>query len=330
MTTTIEEMVRGWNDQGLTELSGVNRRLNHLERRLYKTYEPSMASRQGYWERLENWLASAKTDGQRQALFKLAPEIFYIGPEEFAELYRCAYAGPIARWLIEQEGIDICAPNAQEDIRLAAANTWFCPLSDSLRINSFYHVNDLPAGANHRPDWRSLAKLGSEEKIKTYCKSNGIQRLVILEDFVGGGSQTSEALPFASSLSPDLATLFVPLVICPTGAQYCRELCSKTKSLSFEPVIELPAGSFFNEIDSPFDIAFTADLRAAVQSTYADVSGNVMPPLKPYGPYGYPPDAPVGGLIVMFSNTPDNSLPLLHWKPKAGTWNPLFPRHSRV
>ena len=326
----VEELIRKWNDDGLTELSTVNRRLIHLEERLYKTYEPTKASRAQYLERLEEWLLSVEDEQQQQTLLKLAPEIFYIGPEEFIELYRSAYSGPISRWLIELEDIDICRSDAQKLLREAAKNTWFCPLSDSLRINSFYHVNDIASGANHRPDWRSLEKLGSKEKILCYCEKNKIKRIVILEDFVGGGSQASEALPFASALSSDLEIIFVPLIVCPTGADYCRSLCKLHTNLRFEPIIELPKRTFFNDSDTPFDEKFTAELRNLVQDTYTKVSGDTSMLNKPYGPYGYPPEKPVGGLIVMYSNTPDNSIPLIHWRPTTGTWSPLFPRHSRV
>ena len=326
----VEELIRKWNDDGLTELSTVNRRLIHLEERLYKSYEPTKASRAEYWERLERWLFSVDDEQQQQTLLKLAPEIFYVGPEEFVELYRSAYSGPISRWLIELENIDICSSDAQKLLKSAAENTWFCPLSDSLRINSFYHVNDIASGANHRPDWRSLEQLGSKGKILNYCKEKKIKRIVILEDFVGGGTQASEALPFASALSLDLEILFIPLIVCPTGADYCRSLCESHSNLRFEPIIELPRRAFFNESDTPFDVKFTGALRGLVLDTYSKVSGGIPTPNKPYGPYGYPPEKPVGGLVVMYSNTPDNSIPLIHWRPAAGTWSPLFPRHSRV
>ena len=49
---------------------------------------------------------------------------------------------------------------------------------------------------------------------------------------------------------------------------------------------------------------------------------------KPYSPFGFPHHAPTGGMVVMQGNTPDNSLPLIHWR--SSKWCPIFPRHSRV
>ena len=37
-----------------------------------------------------------------------------------------------------------------------------------------------------------------------------------------------------------------------------------------------------------------------------------------------------GCSVVTYSNTPNNSLPLIHYISKAGEWSPLFPRSSRV
>ena len=98
MTSKIENHIQNWNDPELRE---VNRHLHTLEKRLYKSYEPSMASREDYWTRLENWLDSVTDDDDKKTLFRLAPEIFFIGPEEFQTLYRFAYENCIARWLVD-------------------------------------------------------------------------------------------------------------------------------------------------------------------------------------------------------------------------------------
>jgi hypothetical protein len=253
---------------------------------------------------------------------------------EFEELFRCAYEGPIARWLVDREQIDICAINAQQLLIDAAEKTWFCPVTDSFRINSFFHINNLPANANLRPDWCSLYSLGDVYKLKNYCKAEGIKRLVLLEDFVGGGSQSLAAVEFASTHIDDLEVLFVPMIICPDGAENARLLegqlnASRPGSLSFDPVLELPKVAFFTPTDSSFSVAETTALRDLITATYGLVSGGVVNG-KPYDSYGFPPNKPTGGLVVMFTNTPDNTLPLIHWRPANAAWQPVFPRHSRV
>lgn len=331
----IEKLVRGWGDNNLTSL---NIQIGHLEKRLYRTYEPNKFRDGDFWERLASWLNNVSTDEEKQTLFRLIPELLYIGPTEIEELYRSAYEGPIKRWLIDLESIDICSPNANEILAEAASKTWFCPVTDSLRINAFYHINNLSAGAEHRPDWCSLHRLGDIYKINEYCQEHGITRLVLLEDFVGGGSQSLGAVDFAAKHLKDVHLLFTPLMICPAGADKARELASnlclaRPNALRFDPVLELHKDAFLTPGNDPFaqQNGFVDKLREIVDATYPQVSGGILAGnYKPYHPYGYPASRPTGGLLVMYSNTPDNTLPLIHWRPNAKTWNPIFPRHSRV
>ena len=330
MSSAIESLIQSWADN---ELSVVRLRINSLEKWLYKSYEPDKFGDGDFEQRLIKWIENVTDDQDKRTLLRLITEIFYVGPIEFEELYRCAYQGPIARWLIDQENIDICASNAQELLIKAARDTWFCPVTDSFRINAFFHINNLAAGASLRPDWRSLHELGDVNKISDYCSNSGVTRLVLLEDFVGGGSQSIAAVEFAATQFPSLQVLFVPLVICPDGANNLRDLEKKhTRSLRYEAVMELPENAFLTASQSPFRLGskYTIDLCSLIIRTYQKVSGGKPPgPEKPYSPFGYPHHKPTGGLVVMYSNTPDNTLPIIHWRPKNKAWNPLFPRHSR-
>ena len=38
----------------------------------------------------------------------------------------------------------------------------------------------------------------------------------------------------------------------------------------------------------------------------------------------------MGCLLVMFTNTPTNSLPLIHYEKEGADWSPLFKRHHRA
>jgi hypothetical protein len=337
MANPIETLVRNWAD---IELDVIGLQINSLEKWLYKSYEPDKFGDGDFQQRLVKWLDNVATDADKRTLFRLLPYLFYVGPVEFEELYRCAYQGPIARWLVSAESIDICAPDAQSKLAEAAKKTWFCPVSDSLRINAFFHINNLASGASFRPDWRSMDKLGDVDKLNAYCEKEGITRLVLLEDFVGGGSQVIKAVRFAATHIRKLQVLFVPLIICPDGAERLRataiDLCAtRIDSLKYEAVMELPANAFFTSTQSPFrqsdENTHTDDLRLLVERTYLKVSGGVPPdPRKePYHPFGFPHDKPTGGMVVMYSNTPNNTLPIIHSRPKGNTWNPIFPRHSR-
>lgn len=335
MGESIEQLVRRWSIDDLTK---INRRVVDLERWLYKTYEPNKFGPDDFWVRLEQWLDNVPSDAEKQLLFQLLVELLYLGPFEFEELYRCAYQGPIARWLIDTCGIDVFAPDGHKELIAAAGETWFCPVTDSFRVNAFFHVNNLAAGANLRPDWHSLLKLGDVEKISSYCLKNNIKRLVLLEDFVGGGSQSLAAVNFAATKVNNLNVLFVPLVICPNGAVNARQLATdlsanRAGALRYSAVLELPEDAFLTRDQSPYaePNKLVTALRDLIEAKYPEVSGGRLPGKeKPYHPFGYPDDDPTGGLVVMYSNTPDNTLPLIHWRPPEGTWNPIFPRHSRV
>lgn len=332
-SSRIEELIQSWGDN---ELSVIRLRINSLEKWLYSSYEPDKFGDGDFEQRLIKWLDNVASDDDKRVLFKLITEIFYVGPVEFEELYRCAYQGPIAEWLIDLEQIDVCAPNAQDLLKAAAKKTWFCPVSDSFRINAFFHINNLAAGTSLRPDWRSLCEMGDVRKINQYCRDHKITRLVLLEDFVGGGSQAIEAVRFAATQIVGLKVLFVPLIICPDGILKLRdaevELCqNRPNSLRYSAVMELPSDAFLTTKHSPFsgNNTYTAALHKLLKSTYPQVSGGIQPGGKPYSPYGYPHHNPTGGMVVMYSNTPDNTLPIIHWRPKNNAWNPLFPRHSR-
>lgn len=336
MHESIEKLVRSWSNNDLTK---VNLKINHLERWLYKTYEPNKFGPEDFWMRFEQWLDNVPLDAEKQLLFQLLAEILYLGPVEFEELYRYAYQGPISRWLIDTCQIDVFAPDGHKKLIAAARETWFCPVTDSFRINAFFHVNNLAAGANLRPDWHSLFELGDVYKINAYCSDpeNNIKRLVLIEDFVGGGFQSLATVRFAVTHIHDLQVLFVPLVICPKGVEKARqlevEMCSRRAgSLRYEAVMELPNDAFLTQNQSPYvePNPYIGALRNLINTSYPKVSGNRLPGPKPFDPFGYPYSDPTGGLVVMYSNTPDNTLPLIHWRPPEKTWHPIFPRHSRV
>lgn len=336
MANYVETLLHKWGDNESSEL---RLRISNLERWLYWSYEPNKFGEHEFERRLEDWLRNVATDEDKKLLLRLLVELFYVGPDEFDELYRAAYQGPIARWIADKISLDVCRPGAQTELHRAAQQTWFCPVTDSFRVNAFFHINNLPPGGSLRPDWRSLLRLGDPAKIDQYCKSEGIERLVLLEDFVGGGSQSVKAVQFAASALTSVSVLFVPLLICPAGVKAFQDLeaslnIKQPNKLRYEAVVELPPSAFLNDQDSPFDVTdpHTTKFRDLALRTYPQVSGGLPAGNnKPYHPFGYPPPPmkPTGGLVVMYSNTPDNTLPLVHWRPTAKTWSPIFPRHSR-
>ncbi len=54
------------------------------------------------------------------------------------------------------------------------------------------------------------------------------------------------------------------------------------------------------------------------------LSGDKQPP---YGPFGW---EETGSSIATYSNTPNNTLPIVHHQPPNKAWTPLFPRSARI
>lgn len=325
-----EQLLRSWADPALNL---VNRRLEMLDRCLYSTYEPTQPPKECFDTRFTNWLRNLDGDDNddgKKTLFRLAADLFYVGPDEFLELYRLAYNGPIARWLIDQESIDICASDAPTQLQKAVESTWFCPITDSMRINSFYHVNNIPTKSNLRPDWLSLAHLGDPARVADYMRHAGFKRLVLLEDFIGGGGQVGGTLQYVAAQYAGISILVVPLLICPAGLTRLKTIEQST-AIKVEPIVAIPQSTFVSSLASsgpgasdPF-----AAYRELALRTYSLVEDNAtIGDDPPYHPLGFPHTAPTGGLVVMFSNTPDNTLPLIHWE--STEWTALFPRHRRV
>jgi hypothetical protein len=331
MKDPIEYKVVKWDGDDLTtdanKYSGINRRIIYLNSRLFNDYEPHSGPSLDFYNRLNRWLENAATDFDQKTLFELIPHLFYIGREELNVLYREAYITNYARWLIDILNIDFTNSNISEILNSSVEETWFCPLTDSLRINQFYHVNNIPGGNDYRPDWRSLVKFGDSVKIKRYIEDQKIKRIVLLEDFIGNGGQVSKAVTFAVSNFPDIPILVVPLIICPAGIENSKKLSEAHANITISPVICMNENSFIKSSeDSNEEEIFKKVCSLAIRS-YAQVSNSpiVDENIDPYGPFGW---RNTGGIIIMHTNTPNNTLPLIH--NESDTWVPLFKRHKRV
>jgi len=323
MEDYINTKLKEWDDDDAIFING---QITYLAKRLYDTYEPAKPPKPMFHIRLQDWIRNVEGNAEQELnLFKSIVELTYIGPDEFDELYRKAYDTITAKWLIDLLRLDLDDLQAGNKIKDAVKKTWFCPISDSMRISSFMHINNVPNDFDFRPDWRSMEQFGNRDEIEKYCTSNGIERLVLLEDFVGGGSQMANAVEFAASFSDVVKILVIPLVICPKGMQMWTTLFAGNKDIVFLPALEIGEARFITENEQPDEPLIFEKLRDIAHSTFVKVAHGCKPGQKPYHPLGYDK---TGGLIVMYSNTPDNTLPLFH--NKSNKWDPLFPRHNRV
>lgn len=302
----------------------INQEIIFFSNRKYFEYEPTIAPYPDFMDRFVKWINNVAKDEDQRLLFQVMPHIFYIGKEEFNSLYRVALNGPVARWLIELNGIKFYDRTPERKLKSELDKTWFCPITDSMLIGGFYHINHIK-GMEYRPDWYSLQKFGSEKKLKDYIRSKGIKYLVLIEDFVGSGSQMEDAVQYAATVS-GIPVLVIPLVICPDGIDTAIRLSAKYANLTFRNIIELGKETLLNTSYINNEPPFYDRLRRFVLSTNDKVQGSPADPSSHYyGPFGY---RNTGGLVVMYSNCPDNSVPIIHFK--SNSWEPLFPRSSRV
>jgi len=327
MIDPIESKVNKWVQNGENKYGDINRKIIHLNHWLFSDYEPSLGPGPDFVTRLSKWLDNVDEEEEQKLLFELVPHIFYIGREELNVLYREAYHTVFAKWLIDNVNAKFSDSNVLQTLNDEIASTWFCPLTDSLRINQFYHINDIPGKHDHRPDWRSLRTFGDIKLISDYIEKNKIKRIVLLEDFIGNGGQVSKAVSFVAEKFPNLPILIIPLIICPAGMSQARAFTAAHNNIQISPVVSVSEDYFIHEIETQIESDFFKKIHALAESSYSRVANSttIDDNIDPYGPFGW---RRTGGIIVMHTNTPNNTLPLIH--NKSQTWNPLFKRHKRI
>lgn len=319
----------------------IHQKLTFYARTHYGQYIPTIGAEHPDFEtRLLHWLHNVGvTDEQRKILFRLAPKIVFFNREDFTKLHQAAMEGPVVRWVVETLDLNLASLGQSDLIYNEIQNhTWFTSITDSMQIADFHHANNV-GGMDFRPDWRSLAKFGDVTKIADFMQKREdtkgrpqpIRRIVILEDFVGSGTQMSMdagSISFAARNFPNIPILLVPLIVCPAGASAARALAAHYSNVTFEPILELREEDFFVPTMNAQFGTFEQQLLQLAFDTYPLVVGNDATYPRPYGPYGFPGNDPTGAIVVMYSNTPANSLPLIHHA--SNTWDPLFPRSARL
>ena len=295
-----------------------------LAGQLFCQYEPTKITSpritRDFLYRLERWLEGFQSDDDRWAAFRSIEYLFFAGQDEFAELYRCAHDHVLTKWLVEVEDLDIFSPAIDDHLRDALDACWPCPVTDSLRINGFLHLTGMK-GQDLRPDWMSLRKLGSTEKIKVYVKENKIKYLVLLEDFVGSGGQLSRTLKFAASTF-DGPILVVPLIICAPGHRQIELDLHKIgrRDIRYEPMLVLDDTCLVGKAPNAGEPKLFEALRKALGVSYKRMRANLNG--EEFG-WEY-----VGSLAVMYSNCPNNTPPMFYYN-SSRAWKPIFPRASR-
>lgn len=295
-----------------------------LAQRLFFEYEPTKQSsthpRRDFLSRLECWLASFDDKSHAMAAFKSIQYLFFAGISEYEELYRCAQEHHVAKWVMELSGISIFDANVDGKLVSALAGTWICPATDSLRINGFLHINGLK-GHDVRTDWRALSILGDDKLIESYVKKKRIQRLVIVDDFVGAGDQFWGALSYAIKVFPG-EILAVPLICCAEGLRKIKKEVEgvKATNVQISPVLVVPDNCMVGERRFDGEPKLFSKLRDAMLHGYGKMGINVAG--NQYG------SGKLGSLTILYSNCPNNSPPI-YGLDAGGRWSPIFRRISR-
>ncbi|HMP75725.1 MAG TPA: hypothetical protein PKE12_05440 [Kiritimatiellia bacterium] len=318
--TSVFEKIAEWSDGDFNELHQL---IDYYAKTRYSDYLPTDGPRKNFMARFEEAFRLLPDDQSRKTFMRLIPEIFYIQSREISSLYRAVFKNEIARWLVDLGRIDISARDAGKQIAAAVRTSWFCPITDSMQIANFYHVNGIE-GVDYRTDWRSIQKFGTPDRIDAYMSQSKLERIVLLEDFVGTGSQIREAVTFAANgLKKRYPVLLAPLVICPKGDAICRELVKQNQNLTYTPLILIPQSFMLAKKEVLDEHNLFPSLRLLIESSADIVRGSSG--AQWYGPFGFKSS---GALCVMYSNCPNNTLPIIHRSSEL--WTAVFPRSSRV
>jgi hypothetical protein len=290
------------------------------QRELYADYEPltsasNVGAQQDFFRRFGRWIENFRVDALQWAAFNSLDDLFFIGRLEMTELYRIAYETTIANWLIEQADISLSPARFERELRNARDATWVCPITDSLRINAFRHINHLEQ-PEYFPDWRCLEKFGDAEKLRNYVRDSGIRFLVLIEDFVGAGRQITPAVQLAAT-ELGIPVLIVALVIANEGDGCLRTLVAQYDHVHYIPVVVLPPSATVTRDAVPDETDKQVMMRQLVND-YAAIT-------RDRSPFGRNPNH--GYFVVTYANCPNNSIRLIH--ADSARWSPLFPRSGR-
>lgn len=332
---TVAQMAGRWDIEGFNSFSGklfaeIHKRITYLHKQYFHQYVPTVTPQHGdFHQRLGDWLANTSDERTKRILLELVPQLVFFSREDFNKLYQVALTGPITRWIVDQLKLNFDGLYLDHLNNEIHNHTWYCPVTDSMPISDFHHVNHL-GGIDYRPDWRSLAQFGDPKKVSDYMNgghSRPLKRIVLLEDFVGSGTQMYDAVQYAARVSATAPVLFVPLIICPVGAAFARKVEKSFPQFRFEPILELKPGDMITE-SRLFEPTFEGMVASICNAIFPQIVGNDAATPRPYSPFGFPPNPGTGSLVVLYSNTPANTLPLVQHT--SDTWRALFPRSARI
>jgi len=308
---------RDWSDAEQELFS----RLTYLDGQLFSEYAPAREL-PSFDHRLQEWLNGPGDEPDRRRLFSLLGHLYFIGQKELDVLYRKAFRADVMWWLTPSE-VHIDDASFPAALTEALDQTWFCPITDSMNIAHFHHINGIRE-RDLRPEWRALAKLGDRDRVAAHMGAQGFRRLVLLEDFVGTGNQAKSTIEWTLDNFPDLPLLVCPLVICRAGLDALRGQVRQRPDSEIRPGVVVPDRCAIGPPAQPSEPDDFPELRDLLMRlvTLVDAPGSSDEERA----FGY---GSIGALTVLFTNCPNNAPPVLHHS-DSPTWNSLFPRVIRA
>lgn len=314
--SSIHQIVEPWlQEEDSDDLLRLRDQIVWLQKELYNHYEPH--NFQNFDDRLSKWLRNTTDQDDQKAMFRLLDRLFFVGRHQFDSLCRASFNGAVHRWIVDQANLDVADIEVSKNLNAALDKTWFCPVTDSMRINAYLKLNNV-AGHSVRPDWRSVEKLGDPAKVLEFVKVQQIERMVLLEDFVGSGSQMESSVLWAANNLPELPILLIPLVCCSKGVEKGEEIASKHNKVTFAPTLTLGKDQFLLPQAQANEPTVFTDVRAVIEKTKGCLGDWQSQP------FGF---QDTGAVVALFSNCPDNSISMLH--DRSPQWEPLFERITR-
>jgi hypothetical protein len=139
------------------------------------------------------------------------------------------------------------------------------------------------------------------------------------------------AVTFDESLIITPSILFLPFIAGPVGKNIGNMFASGYSNVAFQCMLTLSNDAFIFEMPLAPEESLFPIVREMIIRLHPTVRAEATPDenTKPYGPFGYNPILPRrGAFLVMYTNTPDNTLPIIHHS--SASWSALFQRSSRI
>ena len=350
----LPEVSPGENRQPYT---GILHSLNAVAPLRFQPYQND--SNPVFMEKLKFWIEQFPSSEEKRVAFLLAANVVFVTRQQFEAMQRELFTGALMRHLLDAVILRDSLPalayaTAAKSIDEEMDRTVFVENSDSSNLNSFTHVNkDYFHHKSHRrltapevsmwtyPAEKSSADPASCSVVDRFESDvlgkdlRGKDRMVVLEDFSGTGSDLLSTLNLLSrSNLPIQEILIAPVITTNAAAQALRNECGKLTASSDRTYrfmcrmvlpdryscFDGPSKSYL--ADSAPDPNISAKVRQLSSAAYTRALHKVVNIDNQHG-FGK-----LALAFAFFSNCPDNSLPSL-WANTDG-WRALFSRASRI